>query len=151
MSNGIGHFCVRNVVTLPREASILEAATLMRKHHIGAVLVIDRVDDGVIPAGLLTDRDIVVEIVAAGLEPGAVKVGELVQRPVTTVHEDAGYADTVRLMSINGVRRMPVVDAKGRLVGIITFDDILRQLAAPLLALSDLAVRERHYETETRP
>jgi CBS domain-containing protein len=54
-------------------------------------------------------------------------------------------------MAINGVRRMPVVDAKGRLVGIITFDDILRQLAAPLLALSDLAVRERHYETETRP
>jgi CBS domain-containing protein len=53
-------------------------------------------------------------------------------------------------MAVNGVRRMPVVDAQGRLAGIVTVDDILRQFAGPLAALADLAVRERHYETETR-
>ena len=53
-------------------------------------------------------------------------------------------------MAVNGVRRMPVVDKRGTLVGIITVDDILRQLAAPLVALSDLATRERQYEAEVR-
>ena len=61
------------------------------------------------------------------------------------------YAETVRHMSVNGVRRMPVVDARGALVGLITIDDILHQLAAPLLALAELAGTERHYEIGTRP
>ncbi|HEX6137307.1 MAG TPA: CBS domain-containing protein [Casimicrobiaceae bacterium] len=150
MAKGIGEFCVRNVVTVAREATVSEAAALMRQYHIGAVLVADERADGKIPAGILTDRDIVVEIVAAGLDATSVKVGELMQRPVTTITESADYGETVRLMAVNGVRRMPVVDARGRLVGIITVDDILRQLAGPLVALADLAVRERHYETETR-
>ena len=150
MAKGIGEFCVRNVVTVAREATVVEVATLMRQYHIGAVLVVEERADGKFPVGVLTDRDIVVEIVAAGLDPASVKVGELMQRPVTTVTESADYGETVRLMAVNGVRRMPVVDAHGRLVGIITVDDILRQLAGPLVALADLAVRERHYETETR-
>ena len=66
------------------------------------------------------------------------------------VRADAGYAETVRLMSVNGVRRMPVVTDEGILVGIITVDDILRQLAGPLVALSDLVARERHFEQSTR-
>ena len=70
--------------------------------------------------------------------------------PITSIDEDAGYAETVRLMSVNGVRRMPVVDKRGTLVGIITVDDILRQLAGPLVVLSDLATRERQYEAEVR-
>lgn len=150
MAKGIGDFCVRNVVTVIRETTVVEAAKLMRQYHIGAVLVVEEGTDGKVPVGILTDRDIVIEIVAAALDPASVKVGELMQRPVTTVPEDASYGEAVRLMSVNGVRRMPVVDARGRLAGIITVDDILRQLAGPLVALSDLTVRERHYETETR-
>lgn len=150
MAIGIGDYCVRDVVTMTRDATIREAAGTMRRHHIGAIVIVDRQADTTIPVGILTDRDIVVEIVAAGLDPEAVKVGELVQRPMTTVREDAGYAETVRSMSQNGVRRMPIVDARGSLVGIITVDDILRQLAGPMVALGDLAIRERHYEHETR-
>lgn len=150
MAKGIGDFCVRNVVTVTRATTVVEAAKLMRQYHIGAVLVVEEGTDGKVPVGILTDRDVVIEIVAATLDPASVKVGELMQRPVTTVTEDASYGEAVRLMSVNGVRRMPVVDARGRLAGIITVDDILRQLAGPLVALSDLTVRERHYETETR-
>jgi predicted transcriptional regulator len=99
---------------------------------------------------MLTDRDVAVEVVALGIAPHTLKVSEVVQRPVATVRGDAGYAETVRLMSVNGVRRMPVVDENGSLVGIITVDDILRQLAGPLVALSDLVARERHFEQATR-
>ena len=150
METGIGKFCVHNVVTVTRETTIIEAATLMRTHHIGALVVVQQTRDGTVPVGVLTDRDVVIEVVAAGLSPATVKVGEIVQRPVITVKEDAGYAEAVRRMSVNGVRRMPVVDARGALVGILTIDDILHQLAGPLLALGELAGRERHYETGTR-
>lgn len=150
MEAGIDKFCVHNVVTVTRGTTITEAAKLMRHHHIGALVVVDETRDSNVPVGVLSDRDVVVEVVAAGLSPDAMKVGEIVQRPVITIREDAGYAETVRRMSVSGVRRMPVVDAHGRLVGIITLDDILRQLAGPLLALAELAGRERRFEAETR-
>lgn len=150
MAVGIGSFCVRDVVTVTRETSVIEAAALMRARHVGAVVIVEDSGDRKVPVGMLTDRDIVVEIVAVGLDGTAMNVGEVLQRPITSIDEDAGYAETVRLMAVNGVRRMPVVDKRGTLVGIITVDDILRQLAAPLVALSDLAIRERQYEAEVR-
>ena len=146
----IGDFCVRNVVSTGRGATVNEAAALMRQHHVGNVVVVEDGPDGTIPVGIVTDRDIVIEVVAAGLDARSITVGELTQRPVATVREDTGYAETVRLMSANGVRRMPVVNAKGVLVGIIAADDILHQLVAPMVALSDLAVRGRHFEMQTR-
>ena len=150
METGIGKFCVHNVVTVTRATTIVEAATLMRQHHIGALVIVEETRGGTVPVGVLTDRDVVVEVVAAGLPFQTMRVGEIVQRPVITIEEDAGYAETVRRMSVSGVRRMPVVDARGALVGLITVDDILRQLASPLLALAELAGRERHFEAETR-
>jgi CBS domain-containing protein len=147
MEERIGNSCVRDVITVTSDATVAEAAALMRQHHIGALVIIA---DGGRPVAILTDRDIVIEVVAAGLAPQTVKVSEIVQRALTPVSEEASFTETVRLMTVNGVRRMPVVDARGRLVGIITLDDILRQLVGPLTAVADLAVRERHYEAVTR-
>ncbi|HLX27704.1 MAG TPA: CBS domain-containing protein [Casimicrobiaceae bacterium] len=150
MSNGIGSFCTRQVITVAPDATVVEASKLMRQHHVGAVVMVDDRGGARKPLGVLTDRDIAMEVVALGVAPETLKVSEVVQRPVTTVVEDAGYAETVRLMSVNGVRRMPVVDRGGNLVGIIAVDDILRQLAGPLLALCDLVARERDFERSMR-
>jgi CBS domain-containing protein len=146
----IAEFCIRDVVCSSRDASVADAAALMRHRHVGNVIVIDQLDDKRVPVGIVTDRDIVVEVVAAGLDPKLIKLGDLVLGPLTTIEEDASYAETVRRLSVKGVRRMPVVDAAGCLVGIITLDDMLRQLAAPLAALSELPGRSRRYETLTR-
>lgn len=146
----ITEFCIRDVVCCSRDTSIVDAAALMRHRHIGNVIVVDQTGGKRVPVGIVTDRDIVVEVVAAGLDPKLIKLGDLVLTPLTTIEEDAGYAETVRLMSVKGVRRMPVVDAAGCLVGIITLDDMLRQLAGPLAALSELAGRGRRYESLTR-
>jgi len=146
----ITEFCIRDVVCCSRDTSIVDAAALMRHRHIGNVIVVDQTGGKRVPVGIVTDRDIVVEVVAAGLDPKLIKLGDLVLTPLTTIEEGAGYAETVRLMSVKGVRRMPVVDAAGCLVGIITLDDMLRQLAGPLAALSELAGRGRRYESLTR-
>jgi CBS domain-containing protein len=150
MTTGIGHFCTRDVVTVAPDATVVDACKRMRAHHVGAVVIVEKTQGGDVPLGVLTDRDVADEVVALGIDANTLRVSELVQRSVTTVREDAGYAETVRLMAVNGVRRMPVVDEAGKLVGIITVDDVLRQLAGPLVALSDLVARERHFEQATR-
>ena len=146
----ITEFCIRDGVCGSRGTSVADAAALMRHRHVGNVIVIDQIDGKRVPVGIVTDRDIVVEVVAAGLDPKLIKLGDLILGPLATVEEDASYAETARRLSIKGVRRMPVVDAAGGLVGIITLDDMLRQLAAPLAVLSELPGRSRRYETLTR-
>jgi CBS domain-containing protein len=146
----ISEFCTHNVVCVARNASALEAARLMRHHHVGDVVVVDEASGVRKPAGIVTDRDLVVEVMAGGVDPSAVKVGELLLRAPVTVSHDASYADTVRLMAVNGVRRVPVIGPEGGLLGIITLDDMLRQLTSPLAALADLAGRARALEARTR-
>jgi CBS domain-containing protein len=146
----IGEFCNRSVVSASRETSVVEAASLMRQHHVGTVIIVDEVDGQPMPVGIVTDRDIVVEVVAAGLDPQMLKVGDLMLGPLVTISEDATYTETIREMSLRGIRRMPVVGKAGTLVGIITVDDVLHHLATPLAALSDLAGRSRRFEAVTR-
>ena len=135
----ISEFCHRDVVCATRETTVTEAANLMRQHHIGDVLVVERRGGKQVPVGIVTDRDIVVEVVAAGTDPRLLKLGDLRLAPLVTVTENASYAETVSRMSVEGVRRMPVVGADGALAGIITLDDMLWQLAAPLAALRSIS------------
>lgn len=146
----ISDFCTHDIVCGSRDTSVVDAAALMRRRHVGNVVVVNHVGGKRVPVGIVTDRDIVVEVVAAGLDPNLIKLGDLMLTPLTTIGEAAGYAETVRLMSVKGIRRMPVVDSEGGLVGIITLDDMLQQLAGPLAALSELSGRSRRHETLTR-
>jgi CBS domain-containing protein len=142
--------CTRNVVRVAADATVAEAAVLMREHHVGAVVVVDPKNDER-PIGIITDRDIVVEVVAAGLTPEALLVSEIIQRPIVTIRDGATFTDVVREMSINGVRRLPVVDEEQALVGIASLDDMLEDLAGALVAAADLATRGRRFEFNTRP
>ena len=146
----ISEFCNPNVICAQRTTTVVEAARLMRQHHVGDVVVVDHVGGRRLPVGIVTDRDIVVEVVAAGLDSTQLKLGDILTEPVATVGEDEGYAATIYQMVERGVRRMPVVAASGELIGIITFDDLLRQLVTPLAELSELAGRERRAEMRKR-
>jgi CBS domain-containing protein len=146
----ISEFCRRDVVCAGREVTAGEAARLMRHHHVGDVVVVDESGGVRRPVGVVTDRDLIIEVMAPGVDPSSVKLGELLLRPAVTVEHTAGYAETVRLMAVNGVRRMPVVGPGGALHGIITLDDVLRQLTSPLAALADLAGRSERFEARTR-
>jgi len=146
----ISEFCHREVVCATRDTTVTEAASLMRQHHIGDLIIVESRNGKRMPVGIVTDRDIVVEVVAAGIDPRELKLGDLRLAALVTVDEGASYAQTVSKMSAKGVRRIPVVAADGALVGIITFDDMLWQLAAPLAALAGLSGRERELEVFAR-
>jgi len=130
--------------------SAVDAAQLMRQHHIGNVVVVDRIDGDRRPLGVVTDRDIVVEVVAAGLDPNVLKLRDMLVGRLVTAEDTMSYAETIRIMALHGVRRLPVVNAAGVLEGIVSVDDLLPQLASPLAALADLAGRSRRYEMQTR-
>ena len=128
MDQKIGNVCTRNVVTVTPATTVAEAAALMRKNHIGAVVIVEERAGARVPTGILTDRDIVIEVVAVGLDGKTIKVAEIVQRQLATVKSDATCSEVVREMSIQGVRRMPVVNPDGTLVGILTTTNCLEAL-----------------------
>ena len=96
------------------------------------------------------DRDIAVEVVAAGVNPEALTAGDIMGPDLATVREGEGLFEALRYMRDKGVRRMPVVDADGALVGILTLDDLLSLLAEQLTELAKLVSHERQREASLR-
>jgi len=146
----IGEICSRDVVLAQRQMSVREAARLMREYHVGALVIVEETGEGRRPVGVLTDRDIAVGIVAKGLDADALRVDEVMAPQLVTASERAGLAETMELMRANGVRRVPVVDARGLLVGIVTADDFVELMAEELSALARMIQREQRRESQTR-
>jgi CBS domain-containing protein len=146
----ISEFCNREVVIVRRDDTVLEAARLMRKHHVGDVLVVEERGGINIPASIVTDRDLVVEILATGLDAQTITVGDIMASELATVKEDAGMLDAIQYMRSKGVRRMPVVGKDGGLIGIITLDDLLELLSEELLELAKLVKHEQSREAASR-
>jgi CBS domain-containing protein len=146
----IGEICSRDVVLASRGMSVREAAGLMRDYHVGALVVTDETGEGRVPVGMLTDRDIAVAIVAKGLDPAGLRVEEVMTREVASVREHDGVAQTMELMRAKGVRRLPVVNERGTLVGIVTADDFVDLLAEEMTALARMVSREQRREGEVR-
>lgn len=146
----IGEFCNREVVIADPETTALEAAQLMRQFHVGSLVVVDSMDGSRRPVGIVTDRDIAIEVVAKQVDPGSVRLGEMLVGSLATVTVNEGVFDTLRYMRENGIRRMPVVDANGQLAGIVTMDDFLGLLSEELTELARLMAREQKRETTLR-
>ena len=146
----IGEICNREAVVAERTQSVAETAKLMRQHHVGDVVVVESLSGRRRPVGIMTDRDIVVEVVAPGLSAEAMTAGDLVSEEVARVGESEGVFETMRYMRTKGVRRMPVVDKEGWLVGIVTLDDLMGLLAEEMGELARLVSVERRREAESR-
>jgi len=128
----IGEMCNRVVVFAHEKMSLSGAAKLMREHHVGRLVVVKEDDPGRIPIGIVTDRDIVVEVVAEGLDHKALTVGEIMGRELVTAGEQDNVLDILQVMRRRGIRRVPVVTASGSLAGIVTIDDVLEIVAEEL-------------------
>ena len=125
----LGEICNRDVVVIGKDTTVQEAAQLMRTHHVGALVVTREREGARLPVGLITDRDIVIEVLAEGVEISAVLVGDIMSDRLLTAAESDGLWETLQRMRIKGVRRLPVVDAQGFLQGIVTLDDMVELLA----------------------
>jgi CBS domain-containing protein len=126
--------CRRNIVTISPSDELLAAAQLMRVHHVGYLVVTEPVanETGERPVGVLTDRDIVVRVLARGADPRALRVGDVMTPEPQVVRGTNSLNDALRSMRQIGVRRMPVVGQRSQLIGVLSLDEILEEIAGKL-------------------
>ena len=146
-----GDLCTRQVVVAPPSLSVDEAARLMRERHVGCIVVVEQGDGGRLPMGILTDRDIVMAVVAKDADAKTLRVGDVMTATVASVRESDTLYDVLSTMRSRGVRRVPVTGPHGTLAGILTLDDVLNGLAGQLQALGSVVGRERRQEFTARP
>jgi CBS domain-containing protein len=145
----IGEICSREVVFAHRGESVATGAQLMRQHHVGSLVIVDEKDKRR-PVGIVTDRDIVLAVVAPTVDPETILLGDVMSSELVCVREDAGVAECIDLMRLKGVRRLPVVDANGALVGLLAADDLIALLAEEMSGLAAMFSREDKHERATR-
>jgi CBS domain-containing protein len=150
MAMAIGQICNREVVSAARDTTVQAAAKLMRHFHVGTVVVVDAGDDSRVPVGIVTDRDIVIEVCAVDLNQNVITVGDIMAPELATVREDEGLLQTVEIMRHKGVRRLPVVDKNGSLTGIVSIDDLFEALTEQMAEMGRILGREREREIRNR-
>jgi len=129
-------------VTCGRETSVLELAQLMRDRHVGDVIVVDEHDGQMTPVGVVTDRDLVVEILAKGANPDLLRAGDLIANEIVTAFESELVYDAIWHMRGKGIRRLPVIDSHNHLLGVLTADDVTAFLAEELTEVARIAHRQ---------
>ncbi|NLC23984.1 CBS domain-containing protein [Oxalobacter vibrioformis] len=146
----IGHICTTNTVTCSAETTILEAAKMMRQYHVGTLIVVEEINGMRVPQGIVTDRDIVVIVLAESLDPKSIKVMDIMKAELMTALATEDIFETIERMRYKGVRRIPVVDKHGGLAGIVSVDDIWKFLAKEVTELSEVTTRQQSREKVSR-
>jgi len=144
-----GEVCNRDVVKIAARQNLAQASRLMRESHVGCLVVVDDADPWR-AVGIVTDRDIVVEAVAAGIDPASLTVGEIMGPALVLAREDDDALVSLKTMRRRGVRRLPVVDAAGVLCGIVTLDDLLEAGSNALNDVIQAIASERALESWRR-
>jgi CBS domain-containing protein len=130
-----GEICKRKVTVGYKQTSVVAAAQLMREDHVGSLVVVDDENGSRQVCGMVTDRDIVMSVIATGLDPDPLRLEDIMSERVVTVNEADALPDLMRSMREHGVRRVPVVGLQDELMGIVTMDDVLKILAQEMNAL----------------
>ncbi|MDQ2983391.1 MAG: CBS domain-containing protein [Actinomycetota bacterium] len=123
MGKSIRDFMTSNPTTVSPDQTVVEAARVMKAEDTGIVPVVE--GDRLI--GTITDRDIVIRVLAEGKEPSSTRVEEVASKELVTVDPQQDLDEALRLMARNQVRRLPVVEEDGKLVGIISQADVARE------------------------
>jgi CBS domain-containing protein len=146
----IGEICTVQTIYCKRDETVQGASLLMRKFHVGDLVVIDQTDGERIPVGIVTDRDIVVSVIALGLDPASLLVGDIMSDDLLTATEDDDVYETIERMRFRGIRRVPVVNGAGGLTGIVSVDDLLEFLAEEMGELSRISSHQQAQEKRAR-
>lgn len=121
----VGDICSRHVVHVSPQDSVVVVARIMRKQHVGSVVVVDNMLGEIRPQGMITDRDLVLEVLAAKIDPSVVKVEDILTSELVCVTETHDVAEALKYLRFYGVRRAPVVNVNGVLVGLFCIEDAL--------------------------
>jgi CBS domain-containing protein len=146
----IGDICTIETVHCKRDMTVQEAALLMRKHHVGDLVVVEQPNGEQVPVGIITDRDIVVSVIALGLDPSSLLVGDIMTGELLTATEDEDVYETIERMRFKNIRRLPVVNSLGGLSGIVSVDDLLEFLSEEMGELSRISSGQMAQEKRVR-
>lgn len=142
-----GDLSTHEVVTIEASASAASAAALMRSAHVGSLVVVDAAQAMV---GILTDRDLALEVLGCGRDPEATTVAAVMSPDVLTARVDDDLWQTLYRMRRRGCRRVPVIDEAGGLCGLLAVDDILERLVVGLQDIAAIARLEPRHEARRR-
>lgn len=146
-----GEYCNREVVITEQDTSVTQAAMLMREFHVGSLVVVQKRDEVNLPVGIVTDRDLVIEVIAQQVPVESATLNDVMSRNLVSVGEQETLIDTLQLMLKRGVRRVLVVDGQGSLQGILTADDAIELMAESMSDLSKVVSQELKQEVIKRP
>jgi CBS domain-containing protein len=147
----VGQICSRDVVVADRDDTIAEAARRIRTRHVGTLVVVDTRGGRPVPLGMLTDRDIVVSVLADdGEHIDVLRVGDVMCPRLVTARENENLTNALKRMRQHGVRRIPVVTDQGYLAGILAFDDLIDYMTQELEDVAGLIGREQEQEREVK-
>ena len=147
----VGEYCGAVVAVAHRDTSVTGAAQLMRKYHVGALVVVDDTAPRPRPVGMVTDRDLVVEVLAGEANAEQLTVGDVMSADLATAQWDESLTPVLERMCAQGVRRMPGGDETGALAGVISVDDVLEPLVEALAQIPAVVRGQRYQEAERRP
>lgn len=148
----VSEILTRHVAFTRLREPLVDAIARMREEHVGALVVVEERGGQRIPVGMLTDRDIVVGVLAKDVaHVKTLDAGDVMTPDLVTATSDEDVGDVLRRMRSFGVRRVPVVDAAGALAGIVSIDDVLAALSEELAQAASLVARQREREPERRP
>ena len=142
----IGAICTRRVITVDREIDIAAAAGVMRENHIGYLIVTDARSGGSTPIGVITDRDMVVKVLAKDVDPHTLAVGDVMTPDPLIAADYDGISETLSRMRRLGVRRVPVVGVGGKVSGVLSIDDVVDHLVGQLSDVSGSVRNELQFE-----
>ena len=120
-----GELCLRDVVVVTQQDTVLTAARRMLDYNVGCLIVVEQDGQGDKPVGIVTDRDLTLKVIAGDAKPSSLKIGAVMTETLLAAVEIERIYDVLQKMNHKGVRRLPVVDEKGYLQGLLTADDIL--------------------------
>jgi CBS domain-containing protein len=140
----VAKLLTRRVAVVTRDCTLRDAAQRMRTEHLGDLVVVEQQGNRTVPVGVVTDRD--VALAFAVEDPGDATVGRLLGGPAITARKDEDSLTVAQRMRRFGVRRLPVVDETGQLVGIVTVDDLIGCLHAELDEIAHLVTHQARRE-----
>lgn len=146
----VGEICTRRVRVVEPNRPLAEAAREMCTHHIGALIVVEPGDEKRLPIGILTDRDILLGQLARSADLFCLTVGDVMTRNPLAVTADMSTFSAIQALNAISVRRAPVLDGVGALVGIVTLDDLLPVICARVAAVGSLLGSQAWCEQDAR-
>ena len=146
-----GEYCNREIIVTQQDTSVTEAALLMRQHHVGDLVVVEKREGKTLPIGIITDRDLVIEVIAQKIDPDSLSVKDIMSSGLITVDEKETLLNVLEVMHKKSVRRIVIVDDEGVLQGLLSADDAIELIAEAMNHLTKLVKREISREQKQRP